>query len=148
MPENDALVRPVCFMRLPSHAPFRPPENHPGRGGASPTGPVAPQTTLRTRFLSPNVLLGLPDDFPKGSEGFLRVWLVTLAKPVKRMGTGRTGIPSPPVPGGVQLPVIGMGRGNLDHPKHPDYGTHVSGRLFMLKNDLRWPVAGPIWPRC
>ena len=85
-------------------------------GATTPTGPVS----LRTRFLSPNVLLRLPDDFTKASEGFLRVSSVTLAKSVKRMDTGRTGVPSPPVPGPVGFSAIELGRGNLDHPKHPD----------------------------
>ena len=95
----------------------------------------------------PAHLLGLPEDLPKVSEGFLRVWSVTIAKPVKLMDTRRTGIPSPPVPGCVGFPAIGVGRGNLDRPKHPDSGNHVSGSLFAVKNDIRRPVVCRTWPR-
>ena len=147
---TTVLVRPVCLWRPPPHTPFRPLEDHPRKGRCHPTGHVAPQTTLRTRFPSPNVLLGPPEDFPKAPEGFLRVWPVTLTKPIKRMASGGTGYPSPPVPGDVGSLTNGMGRGNSERREHPGSATQMSGRLFAVKNDLflsacRGPHMAPSW---
>ena len=112
-----------------------------------PTVPGAPQTTLRTRFPSPKVVLGPSEVFQRGSEAFLVFWMVTLTKPVKRMATRRTHVPFPPVPSHVQVQTSEMGMVNSECPKHPFSATHASGRLFAVKNDPSRTIQGRTWPR-
>ena len=100
-----------------------------------------------THFSLPTIILVTSEVFSRACEAFLGVYIATLTKIVKWMGTRQKRNPSPPVPCRVQIPASGIGTVNLERSKRPGFTAYAPGRLCAVKNDPSRPVQGCTWPR-